>query len=315
MNDDSKKYSFLIKLFIFLYLTVPRVMAQQLPDGWWQHDSAENILAKAESITHDLSFFQGTKAHLINNGSASRNFIQRKIPDGTIETKFVFQKSGRIVTTYKIESGIYDYVSGRLIKSAFERDQIEPSQAAKHDHPYDYKFIPQKIVGTNDCIVVARITTPEFLQILKAAFYPGFTPTNADSLLGDPVNYIRTETDTYIRKNDGVIIGEVEKNKSGDVLYDELYDTVSVNNPIPAEEFNLPNTPVITATNEFQLLHFIASGNLGGDLPSSRDIKLIRLAIIGIMVVTFGLFLYFLRFHHSRPNIISGSSGDKRKEK
>jgi hypothetical protein len=315
MKVDSKKRSLLIKIFAFLCLTAPCVMAQQLPDGWWQQDSAENILAKAESITHDLSFFHGTKAHLINNGSASRDLILRKLPDGTIETKSVYQKGGRIVTTYKIESGIYDYTKGRLIKSGFERDQIEPLQAAKHDHPYDYKLMPQKIVGTNDCIVVARITTQEFLQILKAAFYPGLSPTNADSLLGDPINYIRTETDTYIRKSDGVIIGEVEKNKSGDVSYDGLYDTVLVNNPIPAGEFNLPNIPVITATNEFQLLHFIASGNLGDNLPSPRDVKLIRIVIIGIMMVTFGLFLYYLRFHHSGSSIIGGSDGDQRKEK
>jgi hypothetical protein len=69
------------------------------------------------------------------------------------------------------------------------------------------------------------------------------------------MQFIRSETDIYIRKSDGVVNGEVKKNKSGEVLIDRLYAVIHVNKPIPDAEFVLPKAPMETATNSVQFLN------------------------------------------------------------
>lgn len=267
-------------------------MAQSLPEGWWQQDSAENILEKAKSITHGLSYFQGSKAHLLNNRDASIEFSQRLIPDGTIETKYVYYEGSTTVTEYKIKSGRYLLEMGRLVKAEFEDHQKELSLAATLDHPYDYKILQPEIVGNNDCLVIARIATPEFQNMLKAALYPSYIPRPGP--LGDPTNYIISEIDTYILKSNGVVIGEVKKNKSGEVREDILYDVVKINNPIPDAEFVLPKAPVETATNMHQLSRIMFSAMHADNSPSPQKIKWMRSMIIGIMIISMGVFLYII---------------------
>jgi hypothetical protein len=282
-----------------------------LPAGWWQQMSAQSILAKAESITHDLSYFEGTKAHLLDDRDASIEFFQRKMPDGTIETKLVYHSRRFIMTVYKVGSGRYFWQNGLLIKTEFEDDQEELSLATKFDHPYDYKILKPEIVGTNDCLVVARIATPEFLQMLKTAYYPGYT-TGHGGMLGDPVQFIRSERDTYIRKSDGVIIGEVKKNTSGKILHDRLYDVVQVNNPIPNAEFVLPVASVETATNVSQLVHITAKGIHAYGSLNPGTIKRVRYVIIGTMIISFGALLVLLYFRFHRKNL--NSTGDSQQK-
>ena len=43
-------------------------------------------------------------------------------------------------------------------------DGIEKMLATKFDHPYDFKILKSEMVGTNDCIVIARIMTELFLE-------------------------------------------------------------------------------------------------------------------------------------------------------
>jgi hypothetical protein len=229
-------------------------MAQPLPEGWWQQSSAESVLSKAEAITHNLSYFHGSKGHLLDDQDASIEFFQRKLPSGTVETKYVFHEGRVLFSDYKLESGRYFSEYGRIIKCTFEDDQKEPSLAATLDHPYDYKMMKPEIVGTNDCLVVARIATPQFLEMLTTNYYPGYTPGDK-GLLGDLMQFIRSETDIYIRKSDGVVNGEVKKNKSGEVLIDRLYAVIHVNKPIPDAEFVLPKAPMETATNSVQFLN------------------------------------------------------------
>jgi hypothetical protein len=289
-------------------------MAQSLPDGWWQQDSAENILAKAQSITRNLSYFQGSKAHLLDNQDASIDFFQLKMPDGVIETKYVQHQGRMTLTDYNLEKGRYIYTAGRLIKTKFENDK-EQSLAARFDNPYDYKILKPEIVGTNNCLVVARIATPQFFEAMMTNYYPRYTP-GQDGPLGDLVQYIWSETDTYIRKNDGVIIGEVKKNKFGKILDDKLYEVVQVNNPIPIIEFVLPKATVESATNNVQLLHIVSKGMLPENPISPKETMAIRIMIIGIMVSSLGILLYIIFSNISSQNSRSTQnlSDDKTKE-
>jgi hypothetical protein len=239
-------------------------MAEPLPEGWWQQGSAESILTKATSITRELSYFQGSKAGRLNDPKASIAFLQRKMPDGTVETKFVSRANGKTLNDYRLKTGRYIDFVGVLIKAEFDDYQREETLSATFSHPYDYKMLPPELVGTNDydCVVVAISDTPEFLQAVVTNYYPEYTPgipKKSEFLGQDLIQYISSETDVYIRKSDGIVIGSVKKNKFGKVLDDRVYELVRVNEPIPDAEFILPNSPIQTATNETQFGRIIAA--------------------------------------------------------
>ena len=82
-------------------------MAQPLPGGWWEQESAENILKRAELTTHNLAYFRGSKAHLLVEPDTSVEFYQRKTPSGTIETKSIIHEGRIRFAEYNLESGKY----------------------------------------------------------------------------------------------------------------------------------------------------------------------------------------------------------------
>lgn len=284
-------------IYLVLRLSALCSAAEPLPEGWWQQSAAEATLAKAESITDALLYFRGTKASLLNDPNTSIALFQRRNANDAIERKSVNYNGGKtLLTVYELESGKYFYARGRLIRSAFKDDPIEPSLAATLDHAYDYKWLPSETIGTNDCVVIARIATAQLIQMLRAAFYPGI-PFRIESP-EDPIKYITAERVTYIRKNDGVIIGEVEKNNRGEILEDTLYDVVVVNSPIPSEEFDLPKIPVLIATNTVQLMRMLSKGYVARTSGAKR----IRVAIIGAMVISSVALLALLYFRMYRGN-------------
>jgi protein disulfide-isomerase len=76
--------------------------------------------------------------------------------------------------------------------------------------------------------------------LLKAAadvWYEKYSPEKRTEL---GMNYIRTETDFYFRKSDGVTLGLINRNRAGELLEDKVYDNVVINQPIPGQEFSLP---------------------------------------------------------------------------
>jgi protein disulfide-isomerase len=66
--------------------------------------------------------------------------------------------------------------------------------------------------------------------------------------------YVRSEVDFYFRKTDGITLGLIRWNRSGELLNNEVYDKVTVNQPIPDQEFSLPKGDIKIAKsyNEFQ---------------------------------------------------------------
>ncbi len=112
--------------------------------------------------------------------------------------------------------------------------------AAKFDHPYEFKLLRSEMIGTNDCIVIARCMTQEFLDEMKAIIYKNYTNEQEAAFGGDFIKYIRSETDYYFRKSDGVTFGLTEQNHLGGQLEDWVYHNVKINQPIPDQEFFLP---------------------------------------------------------------------------
>ncbi|MCO5051226.1 MAG: hypothetical protein M9920_02865 [Verrucomicrobiae bacterium] len=285
----------LLELLVFLWLLVPRVTAQPLPDAWWQQSSAEEVLARAKSITRDLTFFHGKKTGLLTDQGQKESieFFSRLLPDGSIETKFVADGHGVMGVEWRLRNGRYSQIRSAkrnyLAKCDYEDDNREQLLAETQGHHYDYKMLSPERVGTNDCLVVARIATPEFLELLKDAYYPGHA---TNSMRRDSVKSIRSEIDTYIRKADGVIIGEVKKNHAGEVMDDELYSEVRINEAIPDLEFALPNMTAATVTNRAQFLRGVSQAKHAPATPISRAIFRL-LAAISLGAVIFILYRIF----------------------
>lgn len=225
--------------------------AQSLPDGWWLQDSPGNILVKAQSINQQLSFFQAAKsgptASSITNPFAKTNanermdFFQRRNSDGFVETKEVKIDGNFQWTDYKLKSGHYFLMYGQVIKAEFaEGDEIEKTIATNFDLPYEFKLLKSELVGTNDCIVIARCMTPKFLDAMKAVLYKNYTKEQEAAFGGDFREFIRSETDYYFRKTDGISFGLARRNHLGEQLENMIYDNATVSEPIPDQEFFLP---------------------------------------------------------------------------
>ncbi len=288
------------RLLLLQCLAALTLTAGSLPRSWWRGRSAERVLAQAETITRALPYFHGSKARLLNNPTASIEFFRRRLPGGEGETKYVWHEGRVSLTDYRLESGSYTFAAGKLLRLRYSTDTIEPSLAAKRPHPYDYSFLKPQTVGTNECLVVARVATPQFVEALKSAAYPSYASAarRKRGVLEDPIRFIPSETDTYIREYDGVIIGRVKKNDFGRILDDKLYDVVEVGRPLPAADFALPAVSVQAATNIAQLLHIIGAAQYRLLHPKRVWVRAI---MIGMMVVSLGVFTYLAKFRRGRP--------------
>jgi thioredoxin-related protein len=225
--------------------------AQSLPDDWWLQDSPGKILAQAQATNQGLAFFHGKKfgstlSQNVNpfaksNDNARVEFFQRRNADGFVESKR-FQLDGKFQwTNYKLKSGDYVFTFGQLIKTEQNEDDYqEKTNAAEFDHPYEFKIIKSEMTGTNDCFVIARCMTPKFLDAMKAILYKNSTKEQEAAFGGDFRKFIRSETDYYFRKSDGVTFGLAKRNHLGEQIEDYVYQKVEINQPIPDQEFSLP---------------------------------------------------------------------------
>jgi protein disulfide-isomerase len=237
---------------------------QSLPDGWWLQDSPEKVLEKAQSINQELDFFHGEKfsspfsqitdPFAKTNANARAEFFQRR-NEGFVETKEFTLNGNFQETIYKLKGGDYVFTFGQLIKTEFVREDAEEiSNAAKFDHPYDFKILKSEMVGTNNYIVIARSMTPKFLDAMKAILYKDSTKQQEAMFGGDFRKFIRSETDYYFRKSDGISFGLTKQNHLGEQLEDWVYDIVEINQPIPDQEFLLPkgDIKIAKSSEEFQ---------------------------------------------------------------
>ena len=237
--------------FLAWLLPVAGLAAQPLADDWWRQDSPEKVLEKAQSTNQGLAFFHGEKSGSTSskitdpfaktNDDARVEFFQRRNADGSVETKRAIRDGNFQWTSYKLKSGGYAFTYGQIIKTEYEEGgNLEKTIAAKFDHPYEFKVLKSEMVGTNDCIVIARCMTPKFLDAIKAVYYKDYTKEQEAALGGDFRKFIRSEIDYYVRKSDAVIIGHTERNHLGEQLEDWVYNKVEINQPIPDQEFSLP---------------------------------------------------------------------------
>lgn len=213
-------------------------------------DSPEKVLAKAQAINQSLNFYQAEKTgspfsqitnpFMKTNDSSRVEFFQRKSANGFVETKTVHLDKNYQSVEYKLGKGNYFLSEGQIIKQEFyDGDDWEKRLGIKLGHSYEYKMLKSEMVGSNDCIVIARIMSEPLLTAATESYYKKYSDSPEErKQMGE--KYIRSEIDYYFRKTDGITFGYVKRNRSGEILDNYLYDTVQINQPIPDGEFVLP---------------------------------------------------------------------------
>jgi thioredoxin-related protein len=270
-------WSLLVTVFSTSYLA-----AQSLPDGWWLQGSPEKVLAKAQAINQNWAFFHGEKIGSTlskitdpfagTNDNERTDFFQRRNADGSVETKRIHLAKKYESMTYELKNGKYFCAAGRIIKMEYdEGDNLEKIIAVtgKFDHPYNFKILESEMVDTNDCLVIVRYMTPSFLDATKAVYYKGYTKEQEAASGGDFRKFIRSETDFFFRKSDGVAFGFIQRNHLGEQLEDQVYDRVDINLPIPDREFFLPGGDIKIAKSIHEFLKIVSEA-MAGNLAKAR---------------------------------------------
>lgn len=237
MNTPSKQEY--LKLLCFFQLSFAFCLSAAPTDGWEQA-TPEEVLAKAQTISSQVEFIVATKDHLIDDQQRGFQFLQRKLSNGAIETKVITTKQGhQFSASYHLQSGNYFDADGLVRKIEYEEGpDMEIRIAKSMQHPYEYQFLKPTLVGTNDCFVVRRIMAQPMLDAVADECYSE-KPLSQRKLLAS--KYIRSTTDFYIRKADGLILGCYKRNVSGGLLGDMLPDLVSVVDAIPSGQFSISN--------------------------------------------------------------------------
>jgi hypothetical protein len=279
---------------LFLGIGMRGVAGQPLPEEWWVQNSPENILTNAQARTLQLFYFWGKKSPSLIDKNVSLEIFRRKTTDGKNEIKNVStilvhgQPLQNIV--YSLESGQYFSSGGQLTKVDFESiDDIIERVAGTFDHPYEYQKLKSETIGTNECIVVARIMTVPMANAVLDAKYnltAGQNRVVSRDVVGKFTESIR---DYYIRKNDGIILGYLTRNSSGSLVDDQLCDTVQINVPISKEEFLLPSGPVIVVHSWSEwtpIMHKSAKKSVNAILiKTAPEARLRRIIVIILMMV------------------------------
>lgn len=210
---------------------------------WSPAGSSETLVTNSVTIMSGIKYFRGSKDRVENDPGKSFEIFQRRLNDGTLETKQVNKRAGKIKSSeYHIQNGWFFDSDGELLKFGYERDyQIEERIAHSQSKPYIYEQLSSKSVGTNDCIVIRRKMSDQMLSAVGAELFQyktNLTDVQRSALFKKNVRAI---DDYYIRKNDGIQLGSLRRNAAGDLLDDRLCDQVIINEPIPDQEFTIPN--------------------------------------------------------------------------
>ena len=194
--------------------------------------SAQDLLAKAISFTEHQPNLHGFKQQLTikNSPNESKEFFQKQIGSD------IFIRKHSLLSKFSPTSNCYDLADGRYYEfgSMFvklnceELSDYQKRLAAQiGSQAYEkYELKTNISVGTNLCLVVIRYLGPELSKGLL-----GFLKKESAHDL--PQKNTTTSEEFYIRKNDLIVLGYLGRNSQGDLLVDELYESVNTTEPIP----------------------------------------------------------------------------------
>ena len=210
----------------------------QMGNEAWLHGEAREILTHALTVTSNQPYLSGQKTRLQNDPQNGFAYYQRWV-DGQMERKRVSLHAGEPqTTTWDLPGGRYYLDSaGLLFKLGYDEDfETEARLAQTIERPHEYRMLEPTMVGTNACVVVRRSMTSALLNAVARELYANKTETDRNTLTP---KYVRAIRDFYIRKSDGLIMGELRRNVKGDLLRDLLCEEISTQ-AIPAKVFAVP---------------------------------------------------------------------------
>ncbi|HEX4343828.1 MAG TPA: hypothetical protein VH255_10570 [Verrucomicrobiae bacterium] len=282
-------FRFLIYVTVF-FLIATDVIAEPLPADWLNR-TPEALVKRAETVTLSLPYLSGQKDHQVGDIETGFEYFQRLTPGNFFETKLVTTHLGTTQSiSYNLSDGKYFLsAKGLLFKMNFEEDyEIEDRLAGSFDIPYSYELLEPKTVGTNECLVVRRKMTGQFLEVFSKELYKNETEQKRLQLTPRVARAIK---DFYIRKSDAVIIGYLKRNISGEaVLQDRLPDTLSVGVPISPDEFSVPNKNTAIAVTSFKgmmdlfVKHVSGTQGNGGNAQTKHK-RIIVIGSLGLLAL------------------------------
>jgi hypothetical protein len=243
---------------VFWAFIMGSLKAQPLPEGWWQHISAEEVFTKAQKISRDLPYLKTGKSKLINDSAGGFIFYQRRMPGGNVETKNVRTHLGRTTSiAYNVSDGKYfiDEENGVPIKNEFESDgEIEARTANLVPKSYEYEMLKLSLIGTNNCLIVRSKMSAEMLEAVRKEFLKSMPKFKSE--------YIRTIKDYYIRESDGIIAGYIGRTASSSIIDDRLADTISIPSSISPNEFLIPKAAKAIEARSLDVAVSISTSNM-----------------------------------------------------
>jgi hypothetical protein len=290
----------------------PRLNAQPAKQTAWRPENTpEALVAESAEIMARITYLRGSKSRVENDAGKSFEIFQRRLNVGTIESKQVNKRDGRIKSVeYTLADGRFLDSDGELLKFEYERDhQIEARIARSQPTPYGYELLKPAVVGTNECLVVRRTMTAPMLEAVGAELYHYRTNLNEAQRTALARKSVRAVEDIYIRQSDGVQPGSLRRNLAGELLDDRLCDAVTINQPISEAEFVVPNKERAVRIASFQAFgeyltrQLLKQNSIPKPVSESESMRRKRFAVLAsclLLSVTGGALLARRLWHRDR---------------
>ena len=298
MKTSFKPSHLLVGIFFVQCLFVLPSAAQPLPDGWWEKDSPEAVLAKSKIITSNLLYLKTSKAKILGDPANGFELLARRRADGKIETKLIHYHLGQLRSvTYNVREGSFFLTedSNVPIKEEFESETaIEARTASLISRPYEYVMLKPDQAGTNKCQVVRSQMTSQMIESLGKEFHRAFPKFGLENM--------RTAKDYYIRESDGILLGYLGRAgvSPNRIMDDRLADTASTS-PIPPEEFIVPKALRPIATKSLDDAVDISTANMiKAELQKERKQKMVRLGFAALVIaIPIALLIFYFQRNSS----------------
>lgn len=241
--------------------------APALPPNWWTSMTPAEIVCYSEQITEGLKSYRAAKP-LSPEKDIDALLLVRRNAAGQTEKKYTIFSHGKpVATEWVLPEGHYNYWRGVLQRLDFSTSNWIDEVVAAVPNPYEWNLAGSEQVGTNDCLVLVGIATRALLEKASntlSGIYGQAPPDAAQLPLMESFPYERR---IYVRKLDGVKLGEWQNNQHGfPVAGSMVFQVFEANIPLSEEDFKLPDVSPIPVTNWTHMI-MTMSGQVPGPSP------------------------------------------------
>lgn len=267
-----------------------------LPPNWWTGLTPAEIVRHSERITENLKSYRAGNL-LSPEKHTDALLLVRRNAAGQTEKKLVMFIHGKpVAAEWILPNGHYNYWRGILQRLDFSPSNWIDEVVASVPNPYEWRLAGSEQVGTNDCLVLVGIATPTLLEKASntvSEIYSHAPPNAAQFPLMESFPYERR---VYVRKLDGVKLGEWQNNQRGlPVAGSMVFQVFETDVPLSDADFKLPDVSPMTVTNWTHMI-MTATGQTTGPHPKT----LVRYSILAGLFFTSCAFVLILWKNRSK---------------